>query len=158
MYSTWKIALDSAWAGPSWTSCASRARSASWASTIRIWNCVGSGPLPSLVPSSVTSDRSPRSRNSHVLSRLRRASSSRDRSDPCWPSPAPVASRSAAERLQTRVVGALLRGDGSGAVTDTRRHGGPVGPAFQGMRLITQALPDAELLDVRLAIPVADGA
>ena len=39
--STWKMALDSACAGPSWTSCASRARSASWASTIRIWSSVG---------------------------------------------------------------------------------------------------------------------
>ena len=31
MYSTWKIALLSAWAGPSWISWASRERSASWA-------------------------------------------------------------------------------------------------------------------------------
>ena len=36
MYSTWKIAFDSAWAGPSWISWASRDRSASCASTIRI--------------------------------------------------------------------------------------------------------------------------
>ena len=36
MYSTWKIAFVSAWAGPSWISWASRARSASWASTMRI--------------------------------------------------------------------------------------------------------------------------
>ena len=36
MYSTWKIALDSAWAGPSWISWARRDRSASWASTMRI--------------------------------------------------------------------------------------------------------------------------
>ena len=36
-YSTPKIAFESAWAGPSWTSCARRVRSASRASTIRIW-------------------------------------------------------------------------------------------------------------------------
>ena len=36
MYSTWKIALLSAWAGPSWISWPSRDRSASWASMIRI--------------------------------------------------------------------------------------------------------------------------
>ena len=38
MYSTWKIALVRAWAGPSWISWASRERSASWASTMRIWS------------------------------------------------------------------------------------------------------------------------
>ena len=41
MYSTWKIAFDRTWAGPSWTSWASRERSDSWASTIRIWTSVG---------------------------------------------------------------------------------------------------------------------
>ena len=64
MYSTWKIALLSAWAGPSWISWASRARSASCASTIRIWMS------PEVVgpPASVTSVTSPRSRKSHVRS------------------------------------------------------------------------------------------
>ena len=73
--STWKIALESDCAGPSWTSCASRVRSPSWASTIRIWISVGIAFVLS-----ETSDASPRSRNSHVLSRFRIASSRRDRS------------------------------------------------------------------------------
>ena len=70
MYSTWKIAFDSTWAGPSWISWARRERSDSWASTIRIWSSVGR-------PSATAMSRleSPRSRKSHVLSRLRSASS-----------------------------------------------------------------------------------
>ena len=42
MNSTWKIAFESACAGPSWISWASRTRSPSCASTIRIWSSVGS--------------------------------------------------------------------------------------------------------------------
>ena len=49
MYSTWKIAFDSAWAGPSWISWARRERSASWASTIRIWMSLGVAGPPAVV-------------------------------------------------------------------------------------------------------------
>ena len=76
MNSTWKIAFESACAGPSWTSWARRARSASWASTIRIWSSVETTGSAG----SVTSVVSPRSRNSHVVSRLRIASSRRESS------------------------------------------------------------------------------
>ena len=44
MYSTWKTAFERAWAGPSWISWASRERSASWASTIRISRSIGGRP------------------------------------------------------------------------------------------------------------------
>ena len=66
MYSTWKIAFDSACAGPSWISWASRRRSASCASMMRIWTSAASGA----VLGSATSEPSPRLRNSHVRSRL----------------------------------------------------------------------------------------
>ena len=48
MYSTWKIAFDRAWAGPSWISWASRDRSASWASTMRIRMSEASGAVARL--------------------------------------------------------------------------------------------------------------
>ena len=94
MYSTWKIAFDRAWAGPSWTSWASRERSASWASTIRIWTSVGG--LASASDRSVMRLASPRSRNSHVLSRLRWARSSFESS--AWWSPSSTDSVSSFSR------------------------------------------------------------
>ena len=81
MYSTPKIALESACAGPSWISWARRVRSASRASTIRIWRSSAS----SGAAGSARSDASPRSRKSQVRSRPRTASSRRASS--AWRSP-----------------------------------------------------------------------
>ena len=89
MYSTWKIAFDKTWAGPSWTSWASRDRSDSWASTIRICSSFGNPSLASL-----TRLESPRSRKSQVVSRLRSAISSLASSVCCVPSSRPSASTS----------------------------------------------------------------
>ena len=66
---------DSACAGPSWTSRASRLRSCSWASTMRIWaSAADGGPL-----GSVTREVSSRARKSHAFSRLFAARSMRSR-------------------------------------------------------------------------------
>ena len=106
MNSTWKIAFESACAGPSWISWASRTRSPSWASTIRIWSSVGSLGRPT----SVTSDASPRSRNSQVVSRLRMASSSRE-SSASWRPRAPLDSAASARVCaELGVRGARLGG------------------------------------------------
>ena len=84
--------VGEAWAGPSWTSWASRERSASWASTIRIWTSVGR-----VAPAgSAMRLMSPRSRKSQVLSRLRWASSSLDSSR--WWSPSSAARSSTVAR------------------------------------------------------------
>ena len=77
MYSTWKIALDSAWAGPSWISWARRDRSASCASTIRI--STSYGPLETRVLAHEA--RVAALEEQPVLSRLRWASSNRASSD-----------------------------------------------------------------------------
>ena len=155
MNSTWKIALDSAWAGPSWTSWARRDRSASCASTIRIWSSVGiAGSW-----ASVTSELSPRSRNSHVLSRLRIPSSSRDSSvswrprsiRPCSVSPRSIRSRRSAAPASAapcalvpfggRLAGRLL------AVLALERD-----------EVVAEHVPARQLLEVRGAVAVADAA
>ena len=79
MKSTWKIALDSACAGPSWTSCASRGSLGLLRLEdphLEVRGATGSD-------GSLTSVASSRSRNSQVCSRLRIASSRRD-SSPSW--------------------------------------------------------------------------
>ena len=149
MNSTWKIALERAWAGPSWTSWASRARSASWASTIRIcelaWHADGGD-------GSVTSEASPRSRNSHVLSRLRIASSRRESSASWRPRSLRellhlAAQRGAAAQPRPRPASAAAcrraasadRSAGGGAAGGRRRRR-PV----RARQVVAQRLPPAE--------------
>ena len=157
MNSTWKIALERACAGPSWTSCASRARSASCASTIRIWSSVATDGSDG----SITSEASPRSRNSHVLSRFLIASSRRDSSASCWASSPRDRStstrtrrrRSPAAPASAAVGGQPVRGPVPGRAA-VRRHR-PASPCSSDPEVVRQPLPAAEIVEVRLPVAVA---
>ena len=117
MYSTWKIVLVNAWAGPSWISCASRDRSASCASTMRICEVAGGGRAADV--GQRASHRRARGR-----ARCARASARRPRAWPARPGGSPRSivrpSTSAAQGAPAGVVGTGFGGV-RGAVDGRRR-------------------------------------
>jgi hypothetical protein len=104
MYSTWKIAFDRTWAGPSWTSWASRDRSDSWASTIRIWTSVAQAAV------SATRLESPRSRKTHVDFEVLQRDLELGQLGLLPPSSSPSASTSAPERRESAPRSAAILG------------------------------------------------
>ena len=111
----------------------------------------------------MTSDASPRSRNSHVVSRLRMASSSRESSASCRPS-APRRLGGVGPRLPELGVRGARLGRHRGAIRG--RGGGEVGlgavrePAgsLERREVLVEVVPAGQLVEVGLAIAVADPA
>ena len=154
MNSTWKIALDSACAGPSWTSWASRARSASCASTIRIW-------------SSVEHRRQRGLRHQRRVAALQeqpRALEVADRELQARELRLVAAQLAAGPRHPPRIIRSRRSAAPASAALRPRprrrRRSGrrPVAPSLEGAQLVRERLPAGQVVQVGRAIPVADGA
>ena len=158
MYSTWKIAFDRTWAGPSWISWARRDRSDSWASTIRIWTSAAACPRRR-----ATRLASPRSRKSHVdlevaqgdleLGELRllAAELAAERVDLGPEARGRGRPRRRPRRRVAAASGAAIRRDrGPGAVRLPGR------PPLDRVELVAERLPASELVGVGGPVALAD--